>query len=76
MEMAQIMECGKPHILPVAGPVSHRAVLPVVMLRESDASMRRDGYPTAQTVPITPPMSKEKSTAHHNQMPQTGQQAL
>jgi hypothetical protein len=64
MELMQTMECGKRAILPVAGPDPDHARMPVMLPRESDADMRRDGSATAQTVSIPPSMSAEECTAH------------
>ena len=57
------MECGKHDILPVAGAIQDHARLPVMMPRESDSSMCRDGPTTAQTVPSPPSLSPEECTA-------------
>ena len=60
------MECGKHDILPVAGAILDHARVPVMLPRQSDADMRRDGSTTAQTVPIPPSMSAEECTAHQD----------
>ena len=36
-----------------------------MLLRETDADMRRDGSRTAQSVETPPSMSAEECTAHH-----------
>lgn len=66
------MECGKHDILPVAGAILDHARVPVMLPRQSDADMRRDGSTTAQTVPIPPSMSAEECTAHQDSRPGTG----
>ena len=66
------MECGKHDILPVAGAILDHARVPVMLPRQSDADMRRDGSTTAQTVPIPPSMSAEECTAHQDQRAGTG----
>jgi len=60
------MDSGKHDILPVAGAILDHARVPVIMPRQSDADMRRDGPTTAQTVPNPPSMSAEECTAHRN----------
>lgn len=65
----QTMECGKRAILPVAGTGPDHARMPVMLPRESDADMRRDGSATAETVPIQPSMSAEECTAHQILIP-------
>jgi hypothetical protein len=44
----QTKESGKPDILPVAAVRPDHAVVPVMLPRESDADMRRDGGTTAR----------------------------
>ena len=46
----QTMDDGKHDILPVAGVNPDHARVPVMLPRESDADMRRDGSMTGQTV--------------------------
>lgn len=43
--------------------------MPVMLPRESDADMRRDGSATTETVPIQPSMSAEECTAHQILIP-------
>lgn len=43
--------------------------MPVMLPRESDADMRRDGSATAETVPTQPSMSAEECTAHQILIP-------
>jgi hypothetical protein len=57
------MDDGKHDILPVAGAILDHARMPVMLPRQSDADMRRDGSTTAQTVPNLPSMSAEECTA-------------
>ena len=57
------MDDGKHDILPVAGAILDHARVPVMLPRQSDADMRRDGSTTAQTVPNPPSMSAEECTA-------------
>ncbi len=57
------MDDGKHDILPVAGAILDDARVPVMLPRQSDADMRRDGSTTAQTVPNPPSMSAEECTA-------------
>ena len=57
------MDDGKHDILPVAGAILDHARVPVMLPRQSDADMRRDGSMTAQTVPNPPSMSAEECTA-------------
>ena len=57
------MDDGKHDILPVAGAILDHARVPVMLPRQSDADMRRDGSTTAQTVPNPPSMSTEECTA-------------
>src|SRR5271166_6184864 len=64
------MDDGKHDILPVAGAILDHARVPVMLPRQSDADMRRDGSTTAQTVPNPPSMSAEECTAPQNS--QTG----
>jgi len=66
----QTMDDGKHDILPVAGAILDHARVPVMLPRQSDADMRRDGSTTAKTVPIPPSMSAEECTAHQDS--QTG----
>ena len=66
------MECGKHDILPVAGAILDHARVPVMLPRQSDADMRRDGSTTAQTVPIPPSMSAEECTAHQDSHAENG----
>ena len=42
------MDDGKHDILPVAGAILDHARMPVMLPRQSDADMRRDGSTTAQ----------------------------
>jgi hypothetical protein len=72
----QTMECGKRAILPVAGPGPDHARMPVMLPRESDADMRRDGSATAETVPIQPSMSGQECTAHQIPIPASERAAL
>ena len=58
------MDDGKHDILPVAGAIPHDARVPVMLPRQSDADMRRDGSTTANAVPNPPSMSAEECTAH------------
>src|SRR5271166_1457046 len=64
------MDDGKHDILPVAGAILDHARVPVMLPRQSDADMRRDGSTTAQTVPNPPSMSADECTAPQNS--QTG----
>jgi hypothetical protein len=66
----QTMDDGKHDILPVAGAILDHARMPVMLPRQSDADMRRDGSTTVQTVPNPPSMSAEECTAHQDS--QTG----
>ena len=59
----QTMDDGKHEILPVAGAILDHAQVPVMLPRQSDADMRRDGSMTAQTVPNPPSMSDEECTS-------------
>ena len=59
----QTKDGGKHDILPVAGAILDHARMPVMLPRQSDADMRRDGSTTAQTVPNPPSMSAEECTA-------------
>ena len=60
------MDDGKHDILPVAGAILDHARVPVMLPRQSDADMRRDGSTTAQTVPNPPSISAEECTAHRD----------
>ena len=66
------MDDGKHDILPVAGAILDHARVPVMLPRQSDADMRRDGSTTAKTVPIPPSMSAEECTAHQDSQTGTG----
>jgi hypothetical protein len=57
------MDDGKHDILPVAGAILDHARVPVMLPRQSDADMRRDGSTTARRVPDPPSMSAEECTA-------------
>ncbi|MBA4010954.1 MAG: hypothetical protein C0481_03735 [Phenylobacterium sp.] len=59
-------ESGKHDILPVAGAIQDHAGVPVMLPRETDADMRRDGSSTAQSVETPPSMSAEECTAHQD----------
>src|SRR5271165_2788142 len=61
--LVQTMDDGKHDILPVAGAILDHARVPVMLPRQSDADMRRDGSTTAQTVPNPPSLSAEECTA-------------
>ena len=60
------MDDGKHDILPVAGAMLDHARVPVMLPRQSDADMRRDGSTTAKTVANPPSMSAEECTAQHD----------
>lgn len=60
------MDCGKHDILPVAGASQDHAGVPVMLPRDFDADMRRDGSMTAQSVETPPSMSAEECTAHQD----------
>jgi hypothetical protein len=62
----QTMECGKHDILPVAGASQDHAGVPVMLPRETDADMRRDGSRTAPSVETKLSMSAEECTAHQD----------
>jgi hypothetical protein len=59
------MDDGKREILPVAGAMLDHAPVPVMLPRQSDADMRRDGSATAKTVPNPQSMSAEECAAQH-----------
>ncbi len=59
----QTKKCGKYDILPVADNCQDHARMPVMLPREFDADMRRDGSMTGQPVQNQPSMSAEECTA-------------
>ena len=60
------MDDGKREILLVAGAMLDHAPVPVMLPRQSDADMRRDGSATAKTVPNPQSMSAEECTAQRD----------
>ena len=61
----QTKESGKPDILPVAAVRPDHARVPVMLPRESDADMRRDGGTTARWS-LEPSTSPEECTARQH----------
>ena len=64
----QTKERGKHDILPVAGASLDHALVPVMLPRNSDADMRRDGSATPPRVHIPPSMSAEECTARQDSL--------